>query len=80
MSTWHGLARGQKAVTGELKVSVVSAGVKQPGQKLLVHEEGMERAVQAVGSQSSDHVNVMLLSHSLIRLSNVVGPFNLLWI
>lgn len=79
-STWHGLARGQKAATGELKVSVVSAGVKEQGQGLLVHEEGMEGAGQAVGSQCSDHVDIMLLSHSFIRLSNVVGPFHLLWL
>lgn len=32
-SSWHGLARGQNAVTGELKVNVISAGVKEQGQR-----------------------------------------------
>ena len=39
----------------------------------------MERAVQAVGSICSDHVNIMLshsLAHSFIKY---FGPFDLLW-
>lgn len=45
---------------GELKVNVISARVKEQGQKSRrFNEEGVEITVQAVGSKYSDHISIM---------------------
>lgn len=50
-SPWHGLATGQKALTGGLKLSVINARVNSKGKELLVQQGRSEDNHSGCGFQ-----------------------------